>query len=786
MNIANTKFKKTLIIVFGSIVILAIALVLLISPITKFLIEKYDTRFTGRQIRVGWVYVNPFTGYIHISNLKIFESDSFPNLTNRDSIFFSANSVSANFAVLKLLSKTIEITAITLDHPIGIIHQSKDDFNFNDIITRYTPEKSDTIPSLIHFNVHKIKIENGSFYYYEKAIPVFYFIKDANFESSGINWDSDSIAVKFSFLSGTGDGSANGDLSINFNNLNYHLNAIVHKFDLQFLDQYFSDITNYGTFSAILDANINSIGNLIDKENLNAKGLIVLNDFHFGKTSEDDYASFDKLVLSIDKLNPKGHQYLFDSVMLSHPYFKYEMYDHLDNLQTMFGENGVNISEAKQDHARFNLVLEIADYIKILAKNFFQSDYKINKLAIYNGRLKFNDYASTEKFSMEANPFNVFADSINKNRKRVSVVLNSGLKPYGNVLVNLSINPKDSGDFDMKYNIQKVPATILNPYLITYTSYPLDRGTIEINGTWNVRNSIIKSNNHLVIIDPRISKRINNDDTRWIPTFLLMSFIRERGNVIDYEIPITGDLKNPKFHLHDVLFDLFENVFVKPVTTPYRMQVKRIENKIENTLTLKWEMRQCSLQLKQERFIKHMADFLIHNPDANIAVYPIQYVEKEREYILFFEAKKKYFLNSKNRSAKSFNESDSIIVEKMSVKDCEFVQYLNKLLHDSLLFTIQDKCIKYVGLNTVNLKYEQLNNQRVNLFLLPFKNKGVENRVRIYKAENSIPYNGFSFYNIVYKGDFPKSLIKAYQQMNELNNEPPRKKFEKERENIIN
>ena len=45
---------------------------------------------------------------------------------------------------------------------------------------------------------------------------------------------------------------------------------------------------------------------------------------------------------------------------------------------------------------------------------------------------------------------------------------------------------------------------------------------------------------------------------------LIMTFIRERGNVIDYEIPITGNLKDPKFHLSDVIFDLLGNIFVKP------------------------------------------------------------------------------------------------------------------------------------------------------------------------------------------------------------------------------
>ena len=54
-----------------------------------------------------------------------------------------------------------------------------------------------------------------------------------------------------------------------------------------------------------------------------------------------------------------------------------------------------------------------------------------------------------------------------------------------------------------------------------------------------------------------------------------------------------------------------------------------------------------------------MVDFLIKNPDASINVYPQQYAIKEKEYILFFEAKKKYFLMTNNKNAGSFSEEDS-------------------------------------------------------------------------------------------------------------------------------
>ena len=228
--------------------------------------------------------------------------------------------------------------------------------------------------------------------------------------------------------------------------------------------------------------------------------------------------------------------------------------------------------------------------------------------------------------------------------------------------------------------------------------------------------------------------------------------------------------------------DILGNIFVKPATIPYRAQVKKIENEIEKSLTLQWEMRQSSLLPNQEKFVNKMVDFLIHNPEASIAVYPMQYAEKEKEYIRFFEAKKKYFLLSKDKNAQFLSDEDSLKVDKMSVKDSLFVQYLNKQVNDTMLFTIQEKCNSFIGSALVDKRFKQLNKEREDAFMLFFKKKALEKRVKIHTGENNIPYNGFSFFKIVYEGELPESLIKAYRQINELNNMTPRKRFRMERE----
>jgi hypothetical protein len=772
------KILKISSIVIGIILILVVSVILCISPITKHLIEKYDEQYTGRKITMDWVYVNPFTGYLHFSNLKIYEYKS-------DSIFISAKNMNVTIAMRKLLSKNIEISAITLNQPDIVVDKNKKEFNFSDIILKFTPKKTkangNAKPSNIHFSILGIKINKGIIWYREKSVPINYFIKDVNIECPGKRWDSDSIDVKYSFYSGPFKGDMRGEYSMNVRKLNYRFLVVVRKFDLKVLEPYIKDLKNYGTYSADLEANIKAKGNFRDANDVTFTGMLSIHQFHFGKDPKNDFGSFEKLQLAIYQLSPKDNKYLFDSVLLTHPYFKYEHYDKFDNLQKMFVKKGSNRGGGNSNSSSFNLLTTIGKYIEVLSKNFFRSDYKINRLAIYNGDFDYNDYAMSQKFALSIKPVDVISDSIDKNQDRVHITFKTGIKPAGNIDISLSINPKDSGDFDLVYNLQRLPATLFNPYLITYTSYPLNRGIVELNGVWNVRNGMIKSKNHLEVIDPRLAKRVDNKEVKKLPMKLIMSIIRDRGNVIDYQIPITGNLRRPTFHIGDVIRDALVNILEKPVTTPYRIRVKELETDIERSLTLKWELRQFTPDNNQIEFMNKMAEFLSDNPKAYISVQPHLYEPKEKENILLFEARKKYFMAIHNIKSAGFNSNDSLTVAQMSIKDKSFNEYLDKHTKSRLVYTTQGKSALFIGNKEINEHYKQLNRNREKAFLQPFIKKGVLKQVKFASPESVVPFDGYSFYKIFYHGELPEILLTAYSRMNELNNEVPRKAYKKDR-----
>jgi len=777
MKFRHQKFKKTLVFFAAIIGLIAILVILFISPITKYLIEKYDEKYTGRKITLGWAYVNPFTGYFYLSSVKIFELQS-------DSTMIYAPGISGNFSMLKLFGGQYELNDLTLDHPVGNIVQYKKEFSFSSFFNSFGSHDSDTTSSPGNFNIINIKISEGEFHYLQKEIPVSYFIKGANFEADGKIIDADTILFRFDFLSGPGAGSISGTYWVNFKNLDYRYDLKIDTFDLTPVEQYLRAIANYGTFRAIMDARLKATGNFSDAEDVTARGELVVRDFHVGKTRKEDYGSFDRLEFAIHELSPKNKKYVFDSVALIHPVIKYEQYEFLDNIQMMFGAEGANIAAAAGDPEKFNLIIEIARYAKELARNFFNSYYEIGKFTVDKADLRYNDFTLNEKFAVAVSPLSIRADSVKKIYKRTGIRFESGIKPYGNFTIDLSINPNDTGDFDMEYRFQKIPAALFNPYLVSFTSFPLDRGTIELNGKWEVRKGVIQSKNHLIVIDPRATKRIKNKNVKWIPLPLIMTFVRDYGNVIDFEIPIAGNLKNPKFNITDVLLDIIKNIFVKPVTTPYRMEVKNVEGEIEKTLALSWPMGQAALRHEQERFVGKISGFLEDNPQSSVTVHQLQYAAKEKEYILFYEAKKKYFLSANQIDAASFSKSDSESVCRMSIKDTMFVQYINRHLRDTFVFTMQEKCGQLISTAFVDEQFKKLVKEREIAFKSCFENENTLGRVKLLPTENTIPYNGFSFYKIVYNGELPNSLAKAYRKLQELNDEAPRKKYKRDEKKL--
>src|SRR5689334_9108341 len=109
MKKIRPRLKRILITLILVVFTFFALVVLFLSPIAKHIIEKNDVKWTGREIKIGIPYVNPFTGYVHFTNVRIYEENS-------DSVMLSVGSVSGKFDLWRLIHGYYEITDLVLDH----------------------------------------------------------------------------------------------------------------------------------------------------------------------------------------------------------------------------------------------------------------------------------------------------------------------------------------------------------------------------------------------------------------------------------------------------------------------------------------------------------------------------------------------------------------------------------------------------------------------------------------------------------------------------------------------
>src|SRR3569832_108122 len=133
MKKISPRLKKILIILVLAVFAFFALVVLFLSPIVKHIIEKNDVKWTGREIKIGVPYVNPFTGYVHFTYVRFY-------VENSDSVMLSVGDVSGTFDLRRLLKGYYEITDLVLDHPVGNIIQNKKDFNFTSFFDAMKPD----------------------------------------------------------------------------------------------------------------------------------------------------------------------------------------------------------------------------------------------------------------------------------------------------------------------------------------------------------------------------------------------------------------------------------------------------------------------------------------------------------------------------------------------------------------------------------------------------------------------------------------------------------------------
>lgn len=124
---------------------------------------------------------------------------------------------------------------------------------------------------------------------------------------------------------------------------------------------------------------------------------------------------------------------------------------------------------------------------------------------------------------------------------------------------------------DLKLTFDGVDLSLLTPYSATYAGYAIDRGLLNLDLQYALKNNHLEGHNSVMVDQLKLGEQVDSDKAVDLPLELALVLLTDANGVISLEVPVNGDVDDPSFDVGSVIAGAFMNLITKAVTAPFTL-----------------------------------------------------------------------------------------------------------------------------------------------------------------------------------------------------------------------
>ncbi|HVZ96606.1 MAG TPA: DUF748 domain-containing protein [Chitinophagaceae bacterium] len=691
-----------LLIVIAGLLFLAF---IFISPIAKYVIEKNSEQWTGRKITMEHLWVNLFTGTVHASGLKVYEHKS-------NTVFFNCGDLRVSVSLRKLLSSEYDVREIKLIKPGISIIQNGTHFNYDDLVKRFgsTPgahKEKKSAPA--KYWIHNVLIDSATINYSTSNPKASVSLINFNLSCPELAYNKPALLVTADFGLKSG-GAINAALHLNSGTLAYSLKLGVSKLNIAFLYPYVHDYMKINSLDGIISASINFTGNFNTPEAIALSGYAETQQFSLVDNTGEKLTAAEDIKVGIDTLNTQQNLYRFDTISLTQPYLALAMYNDGYNFERIMTEPPSAVSSDSSSAAYTNVFQMMAGYLKDIVQQYIISNYVVNRFAVNNGEFIFTDYTLEDKFRYDLDEVHITSGDLNSKKERVNLAFDSRLNNSGLLKGAMSVNPDGFRDMDLNFTVTNFLMPDMNPYFVHYVATPFNDGAVVYECNTTVKNNQLNSKNKVTIRKIVAGKKVKSKTAYKLPVRLAVSLLKDVKGNINLDIPVEGNLSDPKYRLGKVIWGIVKNIIVKAATAPARLLSRAFGGKQEDYDQIRFSYLQKTLSAEQLRIASNLAKAMTDKPDLSLTLVQVNNKQDEMEKMALLHAKEQYLGIG---IGDSLSESALASIDSLGNTDSLFDAWVDTRLHiHASLNSIQNRCVQLIGKDKLGAATDQLMQER--------------------------------------------------------------------------
>ncbi len=198
---------------------------------------------------------------------------------------------------------------------------------------------------------------------------------------------------------------------------------------------------------------------------------------------------------------------------------------------------------------------------------------RIDRITLQGGTVNFTDNSITPRFSSNLLEIGGRVSGLSSEKNTMGEVELRGMYDrYAPLEITGKVNPlRDDLYVELHADFKNMDLTSISPYSARYTGYTVQKGKLSFHLEYLIVKNKLDAKNSVNLDQFTFGDRVESPEATKLPVTLAVALLKDRKGEINLNIPVSGELNDPKFSVARIVLKVIVNLLVKAATSPFAL-----------------------------------------------------------------------------------------------------------------------------------------------------------------------------------------------------------------------
>jgi hypothetical protein len=198
---------------------------------------------------------------------------------------------------------------------------------------------------------------------------------------------------------------------------------------------------------------------------------------------------------------------------------------------------------------------------------------RIAHVRVVDGSMYFADLSLTPNFAAGIQSLNGEISDLSSSRAaHADMLLEGKVDAHAPARIAGTVNPLNGrGRTDVSVSFQNIELTTFTPYSGKFMGYRIEKGKLDLDLRYQIENRQLDASNKVLVRQLTLGEKVDSPDATRLPVRFAIALLKDREGNIDLNLPVKGDLDDPKFSVVPVIMKVLVGLVTKAVASPFAL-----------------------------------------------------------------------------------------------------------------------------------------------------------------------------------------------------------------------